>query len=325
VPAGDADQLTVTVATRDDVSAPTGTDAGLYEVSTANGSSLEQVTYRFAVDGNVVDDGGQLRVLASNGSGAKTVDHTVVENGSTMVVAATTDVVDRVVVATVRPDVSTGTITTDGEATTDAPVTIETTLTNDGSADATETVELTIDGTVVDSRSVTVPANGATTVSFETQFDSAGDRRVGVAGSERSISVAEAGRQVELTGVSVDQNQVRAGAPFDVSATFENTGGEAAPAQANFAVAGTVVDSKRPTVPARETETVTFTYTAEDAGELTIAVNGERRIVTVDDAQRTQAVTDAATDGGTSTQNIGLAVVGFTVLIIGAGALVRVL
>lgn len=189
VPANDAGQFNVTLSPRDDVSAPNGTDAGLYQLSTQNGPAVESVTYQFAVDRSELGDAGELRVLAGDGSDAAPVEHTVVENGSTVVVEATADDVDRVVVAMVAPDVSASSITTDGEATTGEPVTVETTLTNDGHAAANRTVELTVDGTVVDSKNVTVPAKGEASVSFETQFDSAGDRRVSVAGTERTISV----------------------------------------------------------------------------------------------------------------------------------------
>jgi len=183
VPATDADELNITLFPSDDVSAPTGTDAGLYEVRTGNGTDVAGVTYRFAVDRAIGESGrtqGPWRVTAQG------VDHRPhrrrerVDDG----LQATTTDVRRVVVAAVAPDVSATAIGTDGTATVGEPATVEATLANDGHLDANQTVNLTVDGAVVDSRNVTVRAGETANVSFETTFDTPGNVRVSVAGTE---------------------------------------------------------------------------------------------------------------------------------------------
>ncbi|SFS10746.1 PKD repeat-containing protein [Halomicrobium zhouii] len=203
VPDTDADELNVTLSPSDDVSAPNGTDAGLYEVRTENGSTVRNVTYRFAVDRAAIGESGELRVLAGDGSNVTALNHTVVENGSTTVLDATTADVDRVVVAAVAPDVSATAIGTNGTATAGEPATVEATLANDGHLDANRTVNLTVDGAVVDSQTVTVRAGETANVSFETTFDAAGDARISVAGTEATITVASADGSTDTEGDTV--------------------------------------------------------------------------------------------------------------------------
>ncbi|MCU4801647.1 PKD domain-containing protein [Halobacteria archaeon HArc-gm2] len=203
VPDTDADQLNLTLVPSDEVSAPTGTDAGLYEVRTENGSTVANVTYRFAVDRAAIGESGELRVLASDGSNVTALNHTVVENGSTTVLDATTADADRVVVAAVSPDVTATAIGTNGTATAGESATVQATLANDGHLDANRTVNLTVEGTLVDSRNVTVPAGETVTVSFETTFDAAGDARVSVAGTEETITVASADGSTDTEGDTV--------------------------------------------------------------------------------------------------------------------------
>jgi len=203
VPDTDADQLNLTLAPSDEVSAPTGTDAGLYEVRTENGSTVANVTYRFAVDRAAIGESGELRVLASDGSNVTALNHTVVENGSATVLDATTADADRVVVAAVAPDVTATAIGTNGTATAGESATVQATLANDGHLDANRTVNLTVEGTLVDSRNVTVPAGETVTVSFETTFDAAGDARVSVAGTEETITVASADGSTDTEGDTV--------------------------------------------------------------------------------------------------------------------------
>jgi len=138
-----------------------------------------------------------------------TIDHTVVENGSTTVFRATTTDVRRVVVAAVAPDVSATAIGTDGTATVGEPATVEATLANDGHLDANQTVNLTVDGAVVDSRNVTVRAGETANVSFETTFDTPGNVRVSVAGTEGTVTVASADGSTDTEGDAVTEERRR--------------------------------------------------------------------------------------------------------------------
>jgi len=69
------------------------------------------------------------------------------------------------------------------EADVGEPVPVTATVANDGEADGTFTAELVVDGTVVDTQRVTVPAGETRTVTFERSFRVERDAGIGVSGS----------------------------------------------------------------------------------------------------------------------------------------------
>jgi nucleotide-binding universal stress UspA family protein len=129
-------------------------------------------------------------------------------------------------VAAVAPDVSATAIGTDGTATVGEPATVEATLANDGHLDANQTVNLTVDGAVVDSRNVTVRAGETANVSFETTFDTPGNVRVSVAGTEGTVTVASADGSTDTEGDAVTEGDAESSSTDTESTDAEPTSGQ---------------------------------------------------------------------------------------------------
>lgn len=123
---------------------------------------------------------------------------------------------------------------------------------------------------------------------------------------------------VRLTDLSVEDGPIAPGGEVTVTATFEN-GGATAATTAALTVGNETVAEENVTVPAGESETVSFTHEIGAAGTHTVGVGGQRETVTVtDDAgtggeERAGGATTSSVPGGTTA--LGLAVVGLVALL----------
>lgn len=152
--------------------------------------------------------------------------------------------------------------------------TVAVTVENVGDAGGSYVATLTVDGTVVATRSVTVPAGESRTVEFTHRFGGAGRYDVGVGDQHRTVTVEGTAADLAVTRVAVDQRQLAPGGRATVTATVENTGDDAGETTVGLAVARAVVDSTTVTVPAGETRTVSFEWTFDTPGVYPIAVGG---------------------------------------------------
>jgi hypothetical protein len=73
------------------------------------------------------------------------------------------------------------------------PARIDATLENRGGEDVTVDVTLRVEGDIASVKTVTIPAGDARTVSFNRTFASAGEYRVSVEGSNRTVLVGDGG------------------------------------------------------------------------------------------------------------------------------------
>ena len=191
---------------------------------------------------------------------------------------------------------STNSPVTEGET-----ITVDATVENTGGQQATQTVVLDIDGSTVDSQSVTLGAGESEMVSLSwtTAAGDAGD-------STATVSTADASAQTTVTveapapdpdpasfGVSVSSTNspVTAGEPLDVTTTITNDGEQSGTQTIELDVAGGVQDSESVSLGAGESETITLSWaTAEgDGGDYAATVSS------VDASAQTDVTVESAT------------------------------
>ncbi|AGB30266.1 hypothetical protein C488_05152 [Natrinema pellirubrum DSM 15624] len=152
-------------------------------------------------------------------------------------------------------------------------VTVNATYRNDGDGWGTETARLTVDGTVVDRRTVALSSGEERTVSFERRMEWPGTYEVGIEGvGYQSVTVA--GPQVEVSSATIDDATITAGETADVRATVRNPSDRRIERTLELSVDGIVVDTRTVSIPANGERTVTFQRAFDEPGTYAIAVSG---------------------------------------------------
>ena len=155
------------------------------------------------------------------------------------------------------------------------------TVENGGEARATQTIDLLVGGTAVDSTTVTLEPgeSGTVTLSWATIEGDAGEYTAAVAGedSEDTDRIAVQGPATFAVDIESTNSPITEGGRLDVTAVIENTGGVTATQTIDLTVDGEQPDATSLTLPGGESETVTLHWTTGggDAGEYTAAVVGE--------------------------------------------------
>ena len=169
-------------------------------------------------------------------------------------------------------------VTTAEEVTAGVPTTINVTVENVGDVDGEYTAEFVVDGVVVDTRTVWIPAGEQRTVSFERTFEESGTFDVGSGDVHGQVDVgspdAEGEAIIEVTDVRIDPTAIDVGESTEIVATVENVGDADGTDDVELAVGGLVVDSKEVEVPAGETREVEFDRQFTEAGVYAISVGG---------------------------------------------------
>lgn len=156
----------------------------------------------------------------------------------------------------------------------DEPARIAVPVRNPGSRDATETYELSVDGVVVDSRAVTIPARETTMVVFERSFQQSGTYDIAVNGWHVGTVTVEIDA-FEVSDASLSPDVIQRGETTTVTAEVTNRGDEAGSFAAELAVGGAVVDRQSVYVEPGRTETVSFERQFDRRGGFEVAVSGE--------------------------------------------------
>ncbi|RZV06464.1 CARDB protein [Natrinema hispanicum] len=152
-------------------------------------------------------------------------------------------------------------------------VTVTATYRNDGDASGQTTAQLTVDGIVVDQRTIVLEPGEERTVTFERTMEWPGTHEISVSGAG-SQSVTVGGPPIDVVNASVDSTTVTTGDSTTVRATVTNPTDRGVDRTLEVAVDGIVVDSRAVSIPANSERTVTFEREFESAGTYEIAVSG---------------------------------------------------
>jgi len=153
------------------------------------------------------------------------------------------------------------------------PITATAVYRNVGSASSEVTAELTVDGTVVDQRTIDLVPGEERTVTFERTMYWPGTHEVGITGAGNE-AVAVGGPPVDVVDATVTETAITTGDSTTIEATVRNPTDRTVDRTLEVAVDGIVVDSRAVSIPANGDRTVTFERELETAGTYDIAVSG---------------------------------------------------
>jgi hypothetical protein len=161
-------------------------------------------------------------------------------------------------------------------------VNITATAENQGDAEGDKTLELRVDGTAVDEETVSLEAGVETEVTFTWSTDTSGDYDLAVSGvNAGTVTVEEAPAELEITSISVNPSDPVETMEATVTGEITNSGGSAGSLQVTFRVDGQSQMSQTVQVSAGSTESVTFSWTPQDAGSHTVSLNSQNQGVQV--------------------------------------------
>ena len=163
-------------------------------------------------------------------------------------------------------------------------VSVKTTVTNNGDTAGTETVELVVDGEVVDQREVSLGAGNSTAVAFSfdaNRTDATVTVRAGGSSSQRTVAVAPLEFDVTIDAIPAEVSE---GETVAVNTTVTNTGDAAGTQTVEFVVNDEVVDRRDVSLNPGESTGVDFSFEAgSDDATVTVRAgdNSSQRTVTV--------------------------------------------
>ena len=171
-------------------------------------------------------------------------------------------------------------------------VDVEATVENVGEESGDTTIELLVDGSVVDSDTVELEGAETETVTFTEQFDEPGTFVVSVDDVEAGeLDVVDTPDPADLsvTAATVTPEEIAPGEVITVDATVENAGEEDGELDVELAIDDDVVDTQTVSVVGDDTADVSFTESFDDEGTYTISVNdvdaGDVTVATTDDVE----------------------------------------
>ena len=223
--AGDYDMTVESSADApENVTAPTVEDDGFapgafltVDHPNVSDEDLRSVSITFSVERSALnrtdaetDDVSLYR--ATNGSWERVDVRYVGQNGSAHEFRANLTELSTVAAGVDRPAMAVTDVTVDDtDVKAGDVIEVTATVANDGRADGTVRADLTVDGSVVATENVSLPAGATTTVSFDHELSSAGTMTVGVNGETTDLSVAsvrtdESGDAAESTTTTSDDS-----------------------------------------------------------------------------------------------------------------------
>lgn len=149
------------------------------------------------------------------------------------------------------------------------------TIENEGDAEGTFYAELRIDGTIIETKEVTVGAGETESVTFSGTFGEPGEYEVGVNDARAGTVVVERRPpEFEIRDASIEKTTIAVGEEVEVRATVANVGGREGTFTAELQVDGLSVETQDVTIAAGDETTVPFGYAFENPGRYEVSVNG---------------------------------------------------
>ena len=180
-------------------------------------------------------------------------------------------------------------------------VTANATYQNVGRTTKETTAQLTVDGTVVDTKTLEIEPGENESAVFERQMQWPGTYEVGV-GKGVSETVTVEGPPIDVLEASVTTTDITAGDRATIDATVSNPTDQRVQRTLELAVDGIVVDTRTVSIAPNGETTVTFERQFDDAETYDIAISGveagsvtvaERETITIRDRELSAAATAA--------------------------------
>ncbi|ELY41891.1 hypothetical protein [Natronorubrum tibetense] len=180
-------------------------------------------------------------------------------------------------------------------------VTANATYENVGQTTEETTAQLTVDGTVVDTKTLEIEPGENESAVFERQMQWPGTYEVGV-GKGASETVTVEGPPIDVLEASVTTTDITAGDRATIEATVSNPTEQRVQRTLELAVDGIVVDTRTVSIAPNGETTVTFERQFDDAETYDIAISGveagsvtvaERETITIRDRELSAAATAA--------------------------------
>ena len=154
-------------------------------------------------------------------------------------------------------------------------VEVTATVENAGDEEGTFHAELRVDGTIVDTRDVTVAAGETETVTFEPTFEEPGEYELSVSDTRAgTVTVESPPPEFEITEASLEETTVTVGETVHGVVTVENVGGREGTFTVELRIDGEVVGTHEMTIAPGEEESETFRWRFDEPGEYEVSLNG---------------------------------------------------
>ena len=168
-------------------------------------------------------------------------------------------------------------------------VSVSMTVSNVGEESGSHTIEVKVDGVLVDSGTVTLDGGASTTVGFTVTSSIAGSHAVAVDGLSGSFSVSAPPEppepaEFEISDLTVSPSTVEADETVTVSVVVSNVGEESGGLGVELELDGAVEDTKAVTLDGGASTTVSFSVSSDEVGSHTVEVGGLSGSFTVEKA-----------------------------------------
>jgi hypothetical protein len=169
-------------------------------------------------------------------------------------------------------------------------VIVSMTVSNVGEESGSHTIEVKVDGVLMDSGTVTLDGGASTTVGFTVTSSIAGSHAVSVDGLSGSFSVRAPPEppepaEFEISDLTVSPSTVGADETVTVSVVVSNVGEESGGLGVELELDGAVVDTKAVTLDGGASTTLSFSVSSDEVGSHTVEVGGLSGSFTVEKAK----------------------------------------
>ncbi|USZ68512.1 PKD domain-containing protein [Halorussus salilacus] len=269
---------------------------------------VSSVTYEAAVERSRLDDAGlaaaDLTAFERTDGEWRQVDAEIEERDGTVLVRANASALADVAVGADHTTTLTDAALAEEEVGATDPVEVTATVENEAEEAREFTTELTVDGEVVDEKTVEVPGGETAEVEFERQLDP-GTHEVGV-GGERvgSVTVADPEPDIGVADLSLSDSTIEEGQQVEITATVENSGTAAGEREVGLTLFGERLDTETVELDAGETTEVTFVQRIDAPGSYEPAVGDRSAELEVEGGSDGNGESDSDGDGDIDTPGV---------------------
>ncbi|WP_132058244.1 PKD domain-containing protein [Halorussus amylolyticus] len=260
--------------------------------------TVETASYEVVVSRDRLDDAGlapgDLAAFQRIDGEWREVNATVERRDEGIVLRADTDALAPVAVGGDRAVTLTDASLDAEEIAASDPVTVTATVENERDESVETAANLTVDGEVVDSKTVELSGGETADIAFEHRLDP-GTHEVGIDGERvGTVAVADPVADIAVADVALNASTIAPGEQVEITANVENEGGAAGEHDVTLTMFGEDLETRTVEVAGGETEAVTFVQEVGAEGEYTVEVGDRTAELVAEDEQATDDPQDGA-------------------------------